>query len=465
MNFKLILILIVSVLFLSVTDGNRGRREVCGGRRRAMPVSVLNKKFHETCNTTSNVNPITGRTPDISGLSFTQIYNYGTNYNLGLNAVADELRPYANSFTSGVMYTLDPSSAMSSADQFVEIKNWASFSDNCITLLGLRCTNVNNMYAVRVSVLAGNLEIWKRVSGTWTNIYEINVTIPTGLKNNLVFAVKGSTLYFYIDGILVGSVVDTDLTTTGNAVLGAGGIVDLANDYVGTGTSNQRSKGVLVYEGTFSTDAAPMRLAVDRCAPASGYPVLGDGTGGTHAPEYPSSSYWERILNVNSGEIDANSSWGYLEVVSLGNSKGALYVIKKTGAAKFSADHSIQAYVDDADSGDDINLIAARVVDANNMYYVKYNAAVCELYKIVAGVRTSLGTSSTFVASTSFVCLQVSGTSIKFISNGVTLINVVDSSITGTGWAGVGMGAILAGDTDDMDSQNFSRIQIIENQY
>jgi hypothetical protein len=79
---------------------------------------------------------------------------------------------------------------------------------------------------------------------------------------------------------------------------------------------------------------------------------------------------------------------------------------------------------------------------ANTFYHVRFNHASSkwELFKFVAGVNTSLGTSAVFtysVGETYNVKLQIRDAAKAVIVDGVEVVTSADNSIAGPGFAGI----------------------------
>jgi hypothetical protein len=95
--------------------------------------------------------------------------------------------------------------------------------------------------------------------------------------------------------------------------------------------------------------------------------------------------------------------------------------------------------------------LLARIQDQENMYAVRLvTGANAQLYKKVSGTWSTLG-SSVAIADGSVVKLSVNGTAIKVYDDGAEVVSVTDSSISGTGKAGIAHGgsAELVNSLDD----------------
>ncbi len=99
-----------------------------------------------------------------------------------------------------------------------------------------------------------------------------------------------------------------------------------------------------------------------------------------------------------------------------------------------------------------------RMQDQENMYAVRLvsGAGASQLYKKVSGTWTALGSTFTVPANGSVCKLEISGTTLTFYDDGVSVASATDSSISSTGKAGIGAGggAELVTSTDDSHSSN-----------
>lgn len=106
-------------------------------------------------------------------------------------------------------------------------------------------------------------------------------------------------------------------------------------------------------------------------------------------------------------------------------------------SADYYAEADVYVVSDVGETGIAIRMDAT----VDTMYLGRYRKAggAWELYKVVAGSYTSLGTSSATlsVGSTYHMRLQAVGTAIKLFVDGTAVINVTDSDISAAGGAGV----------------------------
>lgn len=172
----------------------------------------------------------------------------------------------------------------------------------------------------------------------------------------------------------------------------------------------------------------------------------------THTPTTAGTSW---SLLINNGVLLYNQSYNnHVTVQANTTNAGSFYTAEGTYG---SADYEISSTINFS-SGDSnyTRTMAVRIQDANNMYFLRYGGnSLFTLYKRVAGTITSLGsasislqgnTTSPYIGDS--ISLGVLGSMITAKVNGVTKIEVTDSSITATGKAGIGLGYVTVS-TDD----------------
>jgi hypothetical protein len=165
-------------------------------------------------------------------------------------------------------------------------------------------------------------------------------------------------------------------------------------------------------------------------------------------------SGWTKLIDVGSGNININSNT--LRDAGDQSSAGELY---QTDDTMPSADYRVYVTMTTGDSSDDYNVLAGRIQDANNMYAVKFNNTDSKLYKKVGGTWTQLGSTGAGIADGSVVSLNLNGTSIAVLDDGVDTVSVTDSSISGAGKAGIGIGAVITS-TDDYSAQVLDSFEV-----
>lgn len=114
-----------------------------------------------------------------------------------------------------------------------------------------------------------------------------------------------------------------------------------------------------------------------------------------------------------------------------------------------SANYYVEAvlYWRSADTSANIGITGRASAGANTYYFVRWQGSVnsWQLYKIVASTATQLGSNSpdTFTSGTKTVRLTLQGSTISASVNGTQIISVTDTTIAGSGFAGVRGGSVV----------------------
>jgi len=170
-----------------------------------------------------------------------------------------------------------------------------------------------------------------------------------------------------------------------------------------------------------------------------------------HTPN--TGSNWQRIYSGSTAAtISVRGGLGQSGPTSTIANSGSLYV---ASASMSTPNYEVKFTMGVQTSADDNIWLAARILDFNNFYAVKWSttAANCILYKKVAGVWTALGTAGYSYAGTNIdLSLRVVGNNIFVINAGRLILSTTDSSITGSGFAGYGAGNLGAVSTDDLSN-------------
>ncbi len=252
-----------------------------------------------------------------------------------------------------------------------------------------------------------------------------------------------SGVKFYLDDTLQGvedtsspySIVGTTATTTG-AHTAFSVARDISNNYATSTTISftiDNVVPVVIFSDDFETSGILTTLA-------SRIPNFGES--------------WTQIIN-NSLALSILSNVNSLTVAASTVNAGSLYVASTTYS---TADYEISSDIQFA-AGDSsyTRSLAVRVQDSNNLYLLRYNHNTMTMYKRLAGTWSSIGSGSYtqlldtntaypyYIATATF---GVFGTTLVGKINGVTKLKITDSSITGIGKAGVGLGYVNIS-TDD----------------
>lgn len=172
------------------------------------------------------------------------------------------------------------------------------------------------------------------------------------------------------------------------------------------------------------------------------------GTGWTLLIEQKSSG---------SSYLSAYASGDQLRRSTCAGNEGALY---QTDALS-NADYEVQVTQINGDNGDDYDLLAARIQDANNMYVLLWNESSSTLYRRVSGTWNIIDGPVSGIGDGSTVILKVQGSTISVTDDGATKLSAVDASHSAAGRAGIGMGGVITS-TADCSSQRLDNFQVWE---
>jgi hypothetical protein len=155
----------------------------------------------------------------------------------------------------------------------------------------------------------------------------------------------------------------------------------------------------------------------------------------SHTPE-TGSTWVEHGSYADNCTIDAGNDLIF-------GAAGGDFCLYYNDASPASADYSVEGYVFVSANGGTYPGVAGRVATAaNTMYRVYYDGADgrWELYKVVAGSSTSIGTDYTqalTISQTYVVKLEMIGTAIKVYIDSVERISATDGDISAAGKAAV----------------------------
>src|SRR3990167_5126433 len=182
---------------------------------------VFRDQFAASSNTA-----LESKTPDV-GTSWTVLWQTTAGLEVLAMAATDRASPEAG-LNSGVIITAD--ATYPSADYAVEfelcILDTATSTPQFVLV---RVQDQENMYAVRINDQGGTntCQLYKKVAGSWSTLGSAFSPPYNGAICKL--EIIGSALKFYIDGVVVASATDTDITAAGKAGLAWGGGTVLVN--------------------------------------------------------------------------------------------------------------------------------------------------------------------------------------------------------------------------------------------
>lgn len=177
----------------------------------------------------------------------------------------------------------------------------------------------------------------------------------------------------------------------------------------------------------------------------------------SHTPDVGSG--WTQIYGGSGSTLRVYGTWNRLERNTCGSNEGSLYQTTNTLP---SADYEVSVRQVNGDTGDDANILAARIQDINNMYVFRWNESAGYLHKRVGGTWTTIAGPSGGISDGSTVILKVQGSTISVIDDYTTILSVTDTSFGSAGRAGVGMGGVVVS-SDDCSSQRLDDFEVYTN--
>lgn len=175
-----------------------------------------------------------------------------------------------------------------------------------------------------------------------------------------------------------------------------------------------------------------------------------------HAPDMGDS--WTKLIQVDSGTLKINTNKYTLVPGTGGVGKGVLYTCD-VGEQYNNSDYLIEIKQIEGGTAQRYNYLAARIIDENNMYVVRFNRNASELYLRLNG-NWQLLASGGGTSNGSVVKFEAIGNKLRFYQDfGSNIIYVTDNSISAPGKAGFGMGKII-GTNGTMNTQEFDAITI-----
>lgn len=196
------------------------------------------------------------------------------------------------------------------------------------------------------------------------------------------------------------------------------------------------------------------------------FTVGGDTNLEDHTPTTAGTGYTE-LISEGGGSLYVESTTDSVQVDAGGGSDGALYTAQGTYSS-----HEYKAcldILDNIESGDNRYVIAVRVQDVDNFYYVSYSDDEINMYEVNGGVHTEqviLENQDPMFVDGEQTCVRITGTTntfIEFIVEDITMASWTDSTDphTAAGEAAMGAGAI-GDDGDDMGAQNMDNFIVTE---
>jgi len=436
--------------------------------------------FYDNFTEGTNTN-LEDHTPNI-GTNWVRLATYNDpNARLRVNADNDYLENDGSAFTSdGVLYSAESTYSKDYLAE-VEIVNNIESSDDPY-ILAVRIQDSNNMYALRFN--NDNFQLYKCVGGTWTPLGS-NQNLNIQLGDKVKVSIVENTLKAYVNGVAQDTQTVTDHPNAGRAGYGIGAVILSGDDSHNQIIDNFKviNLGADVLKVTKSLQyavAAPLEItkalkytvfvtaaaitsalkySIERVIFRDQFDEESNTTLVSHTPNVGDS--WTRLLTVNEANaaLQVNAANDNLENDGVaGLSDGVLY----TADATYPKDYFIEAQIaGTVESSDDPYILAVRIQDSDNMYALRFNNDVFQLYTKVGGTWTPLGSNSNLnIQSGDVIKLSIVGTSLKAYVNNTLQKSETVTDLSNAGKAGYGIGSVILSGNDS-DNQVIDNLKVV----
>jgi hypothetical protein len=198
--------------------------------------------FVDTFTEAASDTELTSHTPD-TGTGYSRIHSDGAAPRISAIAATDRLKVSTGGNDSGVVYTCNGTYPSANYEGEITYTAGSAFATRPFYIC-IRLTDVENMYALRMTAVASGHQLYKKVSGTWSTLGSA-VTIATG--SVIKISVNGTAIKVYDDGAEVISVTDSSLSGAGKFGFAVGGGSELV-------TSTDDANGSWEFDGLTITD-------------------------------------------------------------------------------------------------------------------------------------------------------------------------------------------------------------------
>lgn len=438
---------------------NAGIVAAAGGSAVSLMPTIFYDTFYEGINRVLQLH-----TPDI-GYFWDEEYDAITSPFLVYFATRFTTSPAQTSGSCRIMTVPKPASA----DCEVEVVVSAFTTNaNCPINLIARQVDLLNCYALQIygPTDTKDMEIVKCVNDTRTILGTYPGTNLTGTPK-IRFTLIGSTLTAWLNDVLVLTVTDTTFSLAGGTGLGFGRV---GNINFGANQMNSEWRVNTFRVGDFGA-LAPVPRTITPCFLDIFSESSIDTALTAHIPTATlgsisiSGTSWTIPVNPNSLTVTVNKTSDYLTTTA-GNPAQFIALSNPSPAVP---DVNISTMIGGNSAVTNApHVIIARYQDASNFYcaviYHASNIADCQIWKMVAGVATMLG--SVDANTTTFYDIlfnfELVGTSLKLFREGFLILSVTDGSISATGNAGLGMGAVVVSTDQVVATQIFNNFLVRE---
>jgi hypothetical protein len=424
------------------------RAGIVGGGNSDLP-TIFNDLFTEASDTTLPAhNPDTGISWAMHANTNNNIWNVvgGTGYAATTTATATNNHSF-------LLATPAPTSADCEVDVIL-----TAVSATAVRPLNLiaRFQDYKNYYLLQAYAPAAviDLRICKMVGGTLTEL----VTVAQSLvaADRIKFKLIGTSLKGYVNNIEVLSVTDSDITAAGPCGLGQGRPTT-ANADGADPAWRVNSFRVGEFQGVAGATAGNTVFY-------DSFTVGANTLLDAHAPDVGTS--WAYAVNPGALSMTVTATTDACgPTATTANQK----IIATCTPAPTTANVDIECRMTGAGSTTSTNwALIARYIDSSNYYalihYTNSNTADTQIWKMVGGVATSLGTVDCGVSGTNETQFRfrLVGSTLTAWREGHLVLSATDSALPLAGGAGLGFGAVAVATDDINTAHSFETFQVVE---
>lgn len=212
----------VNTVLNSVSTSNNFTRSIsAGGVITSEGIVITNSatgsiEFQDTF-TEAVTTALQSHIPNI-GSGWTKTYaGTATNVNVFSAGYASPAGTVAN---AGVIYTTNNTFSTANYELTTDITAWTSADD--VLWVYFRFQDLNNYYALRISLTTTDFRLYKRVGGVLTGIFTTIGFSPASTPQLLTVRVIGSSITLLLGSTVLGTYYDTDITLPGQCGIGFG---------------------------------------------------------------------------------------------------------------------------------------------------------------------------------------------------------------------------------------------------
>lgn len=348
-------------------------------------------------------------------------------------AATDDLQPKAIGSSTGVLYVLDIVGSYG-ADNWVEILVINGDSGDDTNTLCVCFEDSTHLYVLRFNETYSQL-FKRNGSVNWASIG----SDAGGILDGSLISLErdGNDLNVYVNYEILISETDSD-HTSGDPGIGMGAL-SVQSPYDLDDLGSQCLDYIRAGTGAY----------LDGCAILDTFTEAINTDLDSHTPEH--GNQWTLRQQITIAEMAVDGVNDYLRPKANYINDGCLYTTELSGGIG-SPDYRVECHLGSPGGTDDYFYLIARYVDNNNYYALEFNSLTAQLYKVVSGVWTTIG-SPFAILNGDIIGIECENSTIRGLSNGTVKASGSDSNHTAEGKQGFGAGALrnAASDMSNVD--------------